>query len=59
MGPFGTVLLIIFLLLLGATWIGWIGASIHFLGAAALIVGAVALIELFFSPVRRWFSARR
>lgn len=45
MGPVGTVCLIIFLVFLGVTFLGWAALGGTFIGAAALITACVVLLE--------------
>lgn len=49
----GSLLLAVFLILLGITWLGWISISQTFLGVFALVTGIVLLLESY-RPVTVW-----
>lgn len=42
-----SILLGIWLILLGASWVGWIDVSLKFLGLMAFLTGIIWLIESF------------
>jgi hypothetical protein len=41
----GMVLLGVFLILVGITWLGWVAVGTMFLGGFALVTGIVILVE--------------
>lgn len=41
------LLLGIWLILVGSTWLGWVGVSIKFLGLWAFVTGVVILVDSF------------
>jgi uncharacterized membrane protein HdeD (DUF308 family) len=48
-----TLLLAVFLILLGITWLGWVAISTTFLGVWALVTGIVWLLEAY-HPIPLW-----
>lgn len=48
-----TILLGVFLILLGISWLGWVAISITFLGIWAFVTGIVILVDGF-SPITVW-----
>lgn len=47
------ILLAVFLILLGITWLGWVAISTTFLGVWALVTGILWLVEGY-HPVTVW-----
>lgn len=59
MGVLSSVLLAVFLILVGVTWAGWATISLGFLGVSALVVAGAILFELLFGEVERPALIRR
>lgn len=47
----GTLLLGVFLILLGITWLTWVAISLTFLGVWAFVTGIVILLESSVRPI--------
>ncbi len=48
MGVLSSVLLAVFLVLVGVSWAGWATISLGFLGVSAIVVAGAILLELLF-----------
>lgn len=49
----GSLLLAVFLILVGISWLGWVTISLTFLGVWAFVTGIVLLLESY-HPIEIW-----